>query len=204
MTENAGTADESPVGLLERLGRWCAGHPWPVIVIWVLILAGATVANNLVGGTYSDDFSLPDAESGQGSTVLAQHGVVGGSTSARLVFTTDSGTLSSQSAVIEQAAAQVRAVPHVVSLSDPLAPGTTAQDGQVAFANIQFDDKPAALGSDLVDGIDQATDPVRATGVQVDYSGALGKAAEPGSGDLRSESVGSSSRSWCCCWLSAA
>ncbi|MEV4600701.1 MMPL family transporter [Amycolatopsis sp. NPDC049253] len=190
MTENARITEEAPAGILERLGRWCAGHPWPVIVVWILVLAGATVANNLVGGTYSDDFSLPDAESGRGSAVLAEHGIVGGSNSARLVFTTDSGTLSSQSAAIEQAAAQVRAVPHVVSLSDPLAPGTTARDGRVAFANIQFDDKPAALGTDLVDGIDKATDPVRATGVQVDYSGALGKAAEPGAGDLRSESVG--------------
>ncbi|QRP48259.1 MMPL family transporter [Amycolatopsis sp. FDAARGOS 1241] len=145
---------------------------------------------NSVGGTYSDDFSLPGAESGQGSAVLAEHDIVGGSNSARLVFRVDTGTLSSQSAAIEQAVTQVRAVPHVVSFSDPPAAGSTAPGGRIPFGTITFDDKPAVLGSTLTDGIDKATDPVRAAGVQVDYSGRLGKAAEPGAGDFGSELIG--------------
>jgi RND superfamily putative drug exporter len=190
MTERVRVAEESRAGALARTGSWCAAHPWPVILVWLAVLVGATVANSLVGGTYSDDFSLSNAESGKGSAVLAQHGIVGGSNSARLVFTTSSGTLSSRSTAIEQAAAEVRAVPHVVSVSDPLSPATTSGTGQVAYANAQFDNKPAVLGSSLVDGIDKATDPVRAAGVGVDYSGTLGKAAEPTGGDLRSELVG--------------
>ncbi|MTD53080.1 MMPL family transporter [Amycolatopsis pithecellobii] len=179
---------KQPPDRLARTGRWCAGHPWPVLLVWLAVLAGATVANSLVGGTYSDDFTLPGAESGQGSAVLAQHGVVGGGNSARIVFNAGSAPLPAQA--VEQAAAQVRAVPHVVSVSDPLSPATTSPGGQVVFANVQFDNKPTALGQSLVDGIDQATAGARAPGLQVDYSGTLGKAAEPAAGDFRSELVG--------------
>jgi RND superfamily putative drug exporter len=190
MTELVHAEEESRAGVLASTGRRCAAHPWPVILIWLAVLAGATVANNLAGGTYSDDFSLSGSESGKGSVVLTQNGIGAGANSARLVFRVNSGTLSGSSATIEQAVAAVRAVPHVVSVSDPLSPATTSANGQIAFASAQFDDKPAALGADLIDGIDHATDPVRATGVDVSYSGALGKAAEPAGGDLRSELVG--------------
>ncbi|KAA9164957.1 MMPL family transporter [Amycolatopsis acidicola] len=190
MTDRVENRQETRTGLLARIGTACATHHWPVIIVWLVVLAGATAANSAFGGTYSDDFTLPSAESGQGSAVLTAHGIVGGSTSARLVFTTDSGALASRSSAIEDAVAQVRTVPHVVSVSDPLSPATTSGSGQIAYASIQFDDKPTALGSSLVDGIDRATDPVRATGVDVDYSGTLGKAAEPGTGDLRSELIG--------------
>ena len=190
MAERVGVTKRARTGKLERTGRWCAAHPWPVVLVWLAVLAAATVANHFVGGTYSDDFSLSQAESGKGSAVLAEHGIVGGSTSARIVFTAGSGTLSSRTTAIEQAVAQVRAVPHVVSMADPLSPASTSGNGQIAFANIQFDDKPVALGDSLITGIDRATDPVRAAGVAVDYSGILGAAAQPGGGDLRSELVG--------------
>ncbi|NIH84001.1 MMPL family transporter [Amycolatopsis granulosa] len=187
MAEQVSTAGRTRTGALERTGRRCATHPWRVVLVWLAVLAAVTVADQLAGGAFSDDFTLPGSESGEGSAVLTEHGVTGGSTSARLVFTTG-GALSSQSAVVEQAVAGVRAVPHVRSVSDPLA--TVSPDGRTAFANIQFDDKPANLGPGLVDGIDAATDPARAAGVAVDYSGTLGEAAEPEKGDLRSEAVG--------------
>ncbi|HJQ47543.1 MAG TPA: MMPL family transporter [Amycolatopsis sp.] len=190
MAERVRVTKPARAGTLVRTGRWCASHPWPVVLVWLVVLAAATVANHFAGGTYSDDFSLSRAESGKGSAVLAQHGIVGGSNSARVVFTTASETLSSRTTTIEQATAQLRTVPHVVSVSDPLSPATTSGNGQIAFATIQFDNKPTALGSDLVRGIDQATDPVRAAGVAVDYTGTLADAAEPATKDLRSELIG--------------
>ena len=186
MAQQVGTTTP---GALERAGGRCAARPWRVVLVWLAVMAGVAVADRLAGGTFSDDFTLPGSESGEGSAVLAEHGVTGGSTSARIVFTTD-GPLDGSQAAVEQAVAGVRAVPHVVSASDPFSPATSSPDGRTAFADVRFDAKPADLGSGFVDDVDAATAPARAAGVEVDYSGTLGEAAEPEKGDLGSEALG--------------
>jgi RND superfamily putative drug exporter len=177
-------------GRLARLGSWCAAHPWPVLAVWLVVLAGATIANNAVGGTYSDDFTLDSTESGQGSSQLSSHGVAAGATSSRLVFSAHSGQLSDQKAAIDKSIDQVKGVDHVVSVSDPLASATTAKNGKVAYATVRFDENPATAGDSLVDDMNAATDTARSAGVSVFYTGNLGKAAESGTGDLRSELIG--------------
>lgn len=95
MAERVRDADVSKTpraGALARLGRWCARNSWPVILIWLAVLAGATITNQYFGGVYSDDFTLSDSESGEGSAVLSDHGLGGASNSSRIVFTVDSGT----------------------------------------------------------------------------------------------------------------
>ena len=174
---------------LAHLGSWCARNPWPVIAIWLLVLVGATVANGAVGGTYSDDFNLSSTESGQGSTALSDHGVAVGANTSRLVFSTDDGTLADQRTAIEKSIDQVEGVGHVVSASDPLGQGSTSSNGKVAYSTVRFDDNPATI-DDIVGDIDNATKPARDAGVSVDYTGNLGKAAEPATGDLRSEAIG--------------
>lgn len=176
-------------GRLAALGRWCAAHPWPIVVLWLAVLAGATVANNIVGGTFSDDFSLSNTESGAGSSALAAHGVAAGANSSRIVFHTN-GQLSAQHTTIENSVDQLRHVAHVQSVSDPFGAGTVSTNGQVAYATIRFDSNPVNLGDTLIDSVGHATDSVRSTGINVDYTGNLGKAAEPATGDLRSELIG--------------
>ncbi|HEV7649956.1 MAG TPA: MMPL family transporter [Actinophytocola sp.] len=177
-------------GRLPHLGSWCARNPWPVVLIWLLVLVGATVANGAAGGTFSDDFDLSGTESGQGSDALSDHGVAVGANTSRLVFSTHDGTLADQQTAIEKSIDQVKGVAHVVSASDPLGQETTSSDGKVAYSTIRFDDNPASIGGSLVDDVNRATDPARDAKVSVDYTGNLGKAAEPASGDLRSELIG--------------
>ena len=155
-----------------------------------MVLAGATVANSILGGTYSDDFNLSSTESGEGSSALSAHGVATGTNTARIVFSTGSGGLSAQKSAIESGIDRLRDTAHVVSASDPLATGTTSKNGRVAYSTVRFDDNPITLGESLVDDVNRATDPVRSAGVAVDYTGNLGKAAVPATGDLRAELIG--------------
>ncbi len=39
-------------GRLHRLGRFCARHPLPVLLLWLLLLVGAMAGNRAAGGTY--------------------------------------------------------------------------------------------------------------------------------------------------------
>ncbi|WP_205629056.1 MMPL family transporter [Jiangella muralis] len=170
---------------MERLGRACARHSWPVIAVWLVILVGTVLADRVWGGTYSDDFTLPGTESGQGSDLLVDHEVTASSYSARLVFQDDDG-LSAQSGAVDEVITDVASVDHVLTVSD-LVP---APDGTVGYVTVQFDGNPGAFGSTFIDDVDAATDPARAAGVDVDYTGALGQAAEPAPDDRRSESIG--------------
>ncbi|WP_116948721.1 MMPL family transporter [Jiangella endophytica] len=170
---------------LERLGRACARHSWPVIAVWLVVLIGTLVADRVWGGTYSDDFNLSGTQSGQGSDLLVEHGVTASSDSARLVFKDDAG-LSAQSDAVDEALTDVASVDHVLTVSD-LVP---SQDGTIGYATVQFDGNPGAFGPTFVDDVDTAVDPARDAGVQVYYTGTLGQAAEPAPNDLRSEGIG--------------
>jgi putative drug exporter of the RND superfamily len=186
----AGAAGPPELGRLGRLGRWCARHPWPVIAIWVVLLAGATLGHRALGGTYSDSFSLPGAPSAQGAALLKAHDPSAGGQSGQLVFTVRSGSLAEHSSAIEESVSRVRAVPHVLSATDPLSAATTSKDGRTAYDVVNFDTNPATLGSGYVTQIDNATAAARSAGVTVNYGGTLGQAARPSSKDTTSELIG--------------
>ncbi len=58
-------------GFLERLGRWCARHPWRTIGAWVLV---AVVIGMLAASAkgYSDSFTIPGTESQQATDLLQE------------------------------------------------------------------------------------------------------------------------------------
>ncbi|MFL6076010.1 MAG: MMPL family transporter [Mycobacteriales bacterium] len=176
--------------LLGRVGAGCARHwPW-VFAVWLLVLVGATVGHHRLGGEYSDDFTLPHTDAQRGATLLRQHDPAVGGQTGQLVFTAPRGTVADQRSAVEQAAAQVRDLPHVLLVSDPLAAATTAKDGRTAYATVNFDRNPAQFGGGYVDRVDHATAPARAAGVHVDYGGVLGQAARPKASDVKSEAIG--------------
>jgi putative drug exporter of the RND superfamily len=175
---------------LARIGAWCAGHAWLVVALWLVALIGATLGHRVLGGTYTDDFTLPGSAAQTGADLLKAHQPAAGGVAGQLVFTVDAGTLTAQQASIEAAVADVVHLPHVLSVSDPFATATVSHNGQVAYATVQFDQNPTTLGSGYVPSVDRATAGARAAGVHVDYGGALGQAARPAGGDRTSELIG--------------
>jgi putative drug exporter of the RND superfamily len=167
----------------------CAA-PWPVVALWIVLLAGATVGHRALGGVYSDSFSLPGSPSQQGSALLKAHEPGAGGQDGQLVFTVSSGSLAEHQSAIEKAVAQVRDLPHVLSASDPLTGGTTSKDGRTAYDVINFDTNPAALGPDYLTRVAEAVTPARSADVTVNYGGALGQAARPAPADATSELTG--------------
>jgi len=177
-------------GLLYRTGRWCARHWVLVLVAWLILLAGVTLGHRALGGAYSDDFSLPGTPAQQGASLLQAHLPAAGGQTGQLVFTVRSGSLASDTNAIEQSATSVAHLPHVLSVSDPLAAATTARDGRTAYSTVHFSVNPQSLGTSYVASVDRAVAPARAAGVGVSYGGQLGAAAVPKGGDARSELIG--------------
>ncbi|MFJ7250347.1 MMPL family transporter [Kitasatospora sp. NPDC098652] len=184
-------------GALRRLGEWCARHALVVVVLWIVALAGVQAANRAVGGSYSDDFSLPGTQAQQGRDVLQAHEPGAAGTSSPVVLH-DARPLTGFQPQIAQAVTALQQLPHVVGAQSPLPPagqsappgGPLAPDGLTGYITVRFDTTPALLGRDYLGGVDAAVAPLRQAGVQVEYGGPLGELARPAADDRSSEVIG--------------
>ncbi|MFF3115546.1 MMPL family transporter [Kitasatospora sp. NPDC057904] len=182
---------------LRRLGEWCARHSVLVIVLWIVALAGVQAANKTVGGTYSDDFSLPGTQAQQGRDLLTAHVPAAAGTSSQVVLH-DPAQLAGFQPQISQTVASLQQLPHVLSVQSPLPPpgqpappgGPLAADGLTGYITVRFDTAPALLGTEYLTGVDAAVQPLRQAGVQVEYGGPLGELARPAPDDRASEVIG--------------
>ncbi|MFD7908101.1 MMPL family transporter [Kitasatospora sp. NPDC059747] len=182
---------------LRRLGEWCARHSVLVIVLWIIALAGVQAANKTVGGTYSDDFSLPGTQAQQGRDLLTAHVPAAAGTSSQVVLH-DPAQLAGFQPQIAQTVASLQQLPHVLSVQSPLPPpgqpappgGPLAADGLTGYITVRFDTAPALLGTEYLTGVDAAVQPLRQAGVQVEYGGPLGELARPAPDDRASEVIG--------------
>jgi RND superfamily putative drug exporter len=175
---------------MARLGRFCARHGWWVLVAWVALFAAATLGHRLARGSYSDDFQLPRSPAQQGADLLRAHAPKAGGVAGQLVFTVEDGTLRAHGSQLTAAVDEVAKLPHVLSVSAPLAAASTSKDGRTAYATVRFDAKPGSLGRPYLASVDRAVAVARAGGVRVDYGLALGIAARPQAREGLSEAIG--------------
>src|SRR5690606_35955162 len=149
--------------LLRRLGEWCARHFVVVIVGWLVALVALQVVSRVVGGTYSDNFTLPDSQSQQGIEVLQQHDPQAGGYSSQIVLHDDQQQLTALGGQMSTAVGDLEKLPHVLSAQNPLsAPsdsgrsgpnvGPLSSDGRTAYITVRFDVQPSTLGDDYLHG----------------------------------------------------
>ncbi|MEU3948803.1 MMPL family transporter [Streptomyces sp. NPDC029526] len=191
-------------GLLRRLGEWCARHFVIVIIAWLVALVALQVVSRAVGGTYSDNFTLPDAQSQRGIEVLQQHDPQAGGYSSQIVLHDEQQQLTALGSQMSTTIGALEKLPHVLSAQNPLSAtgssssdeqqqsnvGPLSTDGRTGYITVRFDVQPSTLGDDYLDGVDQAVEPLRQAGAQVEYGGPLGELARPAPDDRMSELIG--------------
>ncbi|GAA2416440.1 MMPL family transporter [Streptomyces coeruleofuscus] len=199
-----GEGDEKAAraGLLRRLGEWCARHFVVVVIAWLVALVALQVVSRSVGGTYSDNFTLPQAQSQKGLDVLQQHDPQAGGYSSQIVLHDDGQSLSSLSSQMSTTVADLEKLPHVLSAQNPLSGsgsssgqsqqnvGPLSDDGKTAYITVRFDVQPSTLGDDYLNGVDDAVQPLRSAGAEAEYGGPLGELARPAADDRVSELIG--------------
>ncbi|MFE9441941.1 MMPL family transporter [Streptomyces sp. NPDC006602] len=190
----AGVATAAP-GALRRLGEWSARHFVIVIVAWFVVLAALQVLNHVHGGTYSDNFSLPGVQSTQGLDVLKKHDPAAGGYSSQVVLHDGKAPLTSLSSQMSTTVGDLQKLPHVLAVQNPLSAtsgdvGPLSSDGKTAYITVRFDVQPSTLGDGYLDGVDDAVQPLRAAGADVEYGGPLGELARPAADDRVSELIG--------------
>ncbi len=185
-----GSAVESGTGLLHRLGSWCARHAWRVVIGWLVLLVAIGVAHGRWGGSFADSFSLPGTSTQTGADLLKAHGGTSGTT-APVVIKSDQGPVADHQAAVEAAVNNLKGLPDVVSVKDPLTtPGAVSPQGNIAQIGVTFTSNPAGFDHSYVSKVDTAVQPLRADHVTVDYGDPLGQLAAPKAADLTSEVIG--------------
>jgi putative drug exporter of the RND superfamily len=170
----------------------CGAHPWRVLAVWAVLLAGLLAASASLGATYSNDVDLSGTQSATGLSLLEAHSKGAGGYSGLVVFHSRSGTLAAHSAQIDDSVTALGKLPHVTSASNPLStsPPTVSPDGTIGYSTLQFNVPPATLGESYVGQLDDATSAARSANIQVEYGGGLDQLTRPKAKDLQSEAIG--------------
>jgi len=189
------TTRNRPKGALRRLGEWCARHFVIVLVAWLVALVALQTLNRSFGGDYSDNFSLPGVQSQEGQDVLKKHDPAAGGYGSQIVLHDGDKALTSLDSQVSTTVTDLQKLPHVLSAQNPLsAPaskvGPLSSDAKTAYITVRFDVQPSTLGDGYLHGVDDAVQPLRAAGVDVEYGGPLGELARPAADDRVSELIG--------------
>src|SRR6476469_8702237 len=176
----------SPVVL--SLARWCSDHRRVVVILWILVVVGATAAWQSAGSAYSNNFSLGDTGSQHAIDLLKSRFPAQSGDRDQIVFRADSGVTSpAVQTRIAQMLDQVSKLPHVSQVVSPYSPAGRAQisrDGKIAFANVVFDKRSDLLPLSAIKKVISTAQDARAPGLQVELGGQAIQQAEvapPGS-----------------------
>lgn len=161
---------------LYRIGRGSARRRGLILIGWVLFALALVVANRTVGGKPVDSFEVPGVESQHAVDLLRQRFPERAGATAMVVFHTPDTTIDAQApaAAVSATVAEVRRLPHVLSVTDPLStPGAIAADRSTAVAAVQFDRPTADLGHPALDALTATGHDAKKAGVQVEFGGEL-------------------------------
>jgi len=177
---------------LERLGGFSARWCWAVIIAWVIILGGLLAANRQWGGTYVNNYNVPGTPSDAGLNRLNSTFPQQGGYAGQIVFHAKTGTLTGDSAAINQATANVAALPHVLKAASPFGTppgGAVSKDGTIAYSSVSWSANPSSLETGYLNRLNAAVAPARNAGLQVEYGAGAGEIGQK-TNDSTSELIG--------------
>ncbi|MDQ1292595.1 MAG: putative drug exporter of the superfamily, partial [Actinomycetota bacterium] len=170
--------------LLARLGRFAFKRRGPVVLAWLVVLAGAIFAGLNAASVPDDDFSVPGIESQTALDLMKERfpGMTADAGDATVVFVaprSERVTSAPYKAAIESAVRQLADGEQVAMVDDPFEAGTVSSDGSAAYASVRYAVKSSGVTDHSRAEITAAAEVARHTGLTVE---AGGSAMEAGGG----------------------
>jgi RND superfamily putative drug exporter len=170
-------------GAFARWTRAFATHPWRVVFGWVGIVAVLIALVATIGGGLRDEFQIPGSDTQKATDLIESEFASKQGGVLNVVFAAPEGerldTPARRSAVDtaikrlgskEFEATDARA--GLVSVGDPFAKETFSDDGRVAYAEAQFDQRIEEKDRDAVVSVQEAVrESVEPAGVTVEFNG---------------------------------
>lgn len=174
---------------VKALARFSAQHPVTVVVAWVLLAVGLTLAVRWAGPGLDQVVSVSGSDSAAAADVLQAFDTdEGEATVTSTVIVATEGPVVDQQDEVETFVTRLRAVDGVLEVTDPLAadPVVTTPDGRAVVLDVRTD---AAVSVDGV-ALRAAVDDARAAGLEVGASAPLVREVEPPGMTRTSELIG--------------
>lgn len=158
---------------------WAGRRPWWALLLWVLLLVGASAAAATVGTAYHDDHALPGTESGRVAEVLGD-GAQGNDT-ITVVFATEAGVAADPR--VAAALADLAAAPAVAEVAAPsIDSHSVSADGRIGYATLTLDTAPDRTDVADVRAIQAAAQEHRDAGLRIEFGGESVRAANESGG----------------------
>ncbi len=175
--------------MLKKLARTSYRHRWIVLAIWVAILVGINFAATHYGDNFSSQFRTSKTDSQQAVDILQQRfpALAGGT--GQIVFKVPTGATDMNIQMdMDYIFAEVLKVPHVSGIVSPFTPAGAQQvsrDGQIAYAQIQFDQSGEAIPQSSVKQIRDIVASNQIKGVEIELGGDIFQTQmKPGNSEL--------------------
>ncbi|MEV8530534.1 MMPL family transporter [Streptomyces sp. NPDC051211] len=161
---------------LYKLGRLAFRRRGLTALLWVLILGGVGVAASSAPAPPADTFSMPGTESQKAFDLLQEKFPAAGAdgASARVVVRAPKGEKISgpeRKAAVSGLVSNLTKAPEVVAVTDPFTAGAISKDGTTAYTVVTYKIAATALTDKEHDGLTQALDEARDTGLTVEAGG---------------------------------
>ncbi|WP_433064157.1 MMPL family transporter [Dactylosporangium sp. CS-033363] len=171
--------------LLARLGRFSFRRRLPVLLVWLLVLAGAIVAGLTAPAAPDDDFSMPGTESQRTFELMRQRfpGLAADAGGATIVFVAPKGASVEDEryrTAITTAVEKLGGGEQVAMVGDPFEGGGVSDDKSAAYASVMYKVPASKVTVASRDQISAAAESARAAGLTVDAGGDALEAPGPG------------------------
>ncbi len=175
---------------MRRLAGWCFTHRRTTVLAWLLALVAITSLNSTLGTAYSDDFSLPGAESFRAAALLQRSAPALAGDTEQIVIAVRHGRVTDPTVVrrVRAMLARVARLPDVSAIGSPYAPGDARQiapSGRVAFAAATFDAPESRLRHRAEEAFVDTARSASGAGLEVEVEGQVARdVASSGSGSI--------------------
>ncbi|MET0305329.1 MAG: MMPL family transporter [Solirubrobacterales bacterium] len=160
---------------MRRFATWCTGHRKTVILSWIVALIGIGMLSGSVGSDFSEDFKLPASDSQEAFDLLEEKFPAQSGDTATIVYKAEDGVEApAVKREMEGVFAAVDKVPHVSEVASPYEDGGAAaisEDGEIAYATVQFDTTTEKLETEDIERVMDAAHGAASDGLQVDIGG---------------------------------
>jgi putative drug exporter of the RND superfamily len=161
-------------GTLDRLGRFCVRHARWVMLIWLAVAVGAGVLGVVRGGTFVQQDRLPGTETQRSIDLLRTNFPDLTGPTATIVFHPQPGVSLSDWRVAVQvgkAIQQVAGLSRIAMAENPYGDTGGAKGANAVVAVAHFKGTARDLRIDDLHALEEATEPARQAGVDVEFGG---------------------------------
>ena len=161
--------------LLARLARTITGHWKRSLLVAVVALIAIFALAGTAQDPPPDDFNIPGTESQKAIDLFEAHTPALAGVDATVVFNTEEGKLTepARQKAIEDALAEIKQQPDVLSVSDPFAQQNAgvSQNGQIASSDVRWDLDFGDVTKKQGEELEEAANTAEKDGVEVSMRG---------------------------------